>query len=116
MSRTYEQWIPRRLRDPFEKALAMDAGHVLDFSDRTFADFFFEVMSIDTSITNHFDARGRSKAKRLRSFIEKAPAGVVAKLLRELWEYRESLSWPSVGIRDNYFSVVAIFEGAPDHI
>ena len=41
---------------------------------------------------------------------------MVAKALRELWEYRESLSLPSVGIRDNYFAVVAIFEGASDHI
>lgn len=73
-------------------------------------------MGIDTSVSNLFDGRGTSKAKRLRSFIERAPAGVVAKALRELWEYRESLSWPGVGIRDSYFAVVAIFEGASDHI
>jgi len=115
-SRTYEQLIPRRLRDPFEKALAMDTGYVLDFSDRTFADFFFEELGIDTAISHLFDGRGTSKAKRLRSFIERAPSSVVAKALRELWEYRESLSWPSVGIRDNYFAVVAIFEGASDDI
>ncbi len=116
MSRTYEQLIPRRLRDPFEKALAMDTGYVLGFSDRTFADFFFEELNIDTSVSSLFDGRGTSKAKRLRSFIENAPASVVAKALRKLWEYRESMSWPSVGIRDNYFAVVAIFEGASDHI
>ncbi len=94
----------------------MDTGYVLNFNDRTFADFFFEKLGIDTAISNLFDGRGTSKAKRLRSFIEQAPAGVVAKALRELWEYRESLSWPSVGIGDNYFAIVAIFEGASDHI
>ncbi|CDX14088.1 conserved hypothetical protein [Mesorhizobium plurifarium] len=116
MSRTYEQLIPRPLRDPFEKALGTDAGYLLDFSDRTFSDFFFEALGIDTSISNLFDGRGTSKAKRLRSFIERAPVAVVAKALRDLWEYRESLSWPSVGVRDNYFAVVGIFEGASDHI
>ncbi|WP_341857897.1 hypothetical protein [Sinorhizobium medicae] len=81
MSRTYEQLIPRRLRDPFEKALAMDTGYVLGFSDRTFADFFFEELNIDTSVSSLFDGRGTSKAKRLRSFIENAPASAVAKAL-----------------------------------
>ncbi len=94
----------------------MESGLVLDFSDRTFADFFYEQLNVDTSISEHFDGRGTSKAKRLRSFIERAPAGLVAKALRELWEYRESLSLPSVGIRDNYFAVVEIFEGGSDHI
>lgn len=88
----------------------MDTGYVLDFSDRTFADFFFEELNIDTSVSNIFDGRGTSKAKRLRSFIERAPASVVAKALRKLWEYREALSWPSLGIRDNYFAVVAILK------
>lgn len=115
-SPSYEKLIPRRLRDPFEKALGMDTGYVLDFSDKTFADFFFEELNIDVSVSHFFDGRGTSKAKRLRSFIERAPANIVAKALRALWEFREALLLPDKGERENFFAVVAIFEGASDHI
>lgn len=111
----YEQLIPRRLRDPFEKALGMDSGYVLHFSDRTFADFFFEELRIDADTSQWFNGRGTSKAKRLRAFIENAPAGIVAATLRKLWEYRLD-SDLSEDVKAKYFDVVAIFEGASDKI
>lgn len=40
MAKTYEQPVPRAERDMLEQALNMGEGYVLDFSDRTFNDFF----------------------------------------------------------------------------
>jgi hypothetical protein len=39
---TYEKLIPRHEREALEQALGMEGGYVLDFSDRTFNDFFYE--------------------------------------------------------------------------
>jgi hypothetical protein len=122
MSKTYEQLIPRADRDKFEKALNMDSGYVLDFSDRTFNDFFYETLNIDPEVEGrYFNGRGTSKAKRLRSFIERAPAPMVAKLLRSLWDYREAIGFgesPTVeqAIQTSYFITVGRFEGASHHI
>ena len=46
-SKTYEKLIPRHEREALEQALGMDSGYVLDFSDRTFNDFFYETIAID---------------------------------------------------------------------
>ena len=100
----------------------MESGYVLSFSDRTFDDFFFETVNIDPSTNSIlFNGRGTSKAKRLRSFVERAQPGVVAKVLRELWEHREAeASYAVPGGEEQtkklYFSTVARFEGQVDHI
>ncbi|SCY89674.1 abortive infection family protein [Paracoccus tibetensis] len=118
----YEQLIPRLEREVFEKALDMESGYVLDFSDRTFNDFFFETVQIDPSTNvGLFIGRGTSKAKRLRCFIEKAQPHLVAKVLRELWEYRDARTYVSDAaaeekIRKTYFNVIARFEGRADEI
>ncbi|GGE05246.1 Abortive infection C-terminus [Gemmobacter megaterium] len=121
----YEQLMPRAERHAVEKCLAMDAGYVLDFSDRTFDDFLFETVSIDASAQSHLlSGRGTSKAKRLRAFVENAEPRLVAKLLRGFWEYRESLT-PGVSygipeVNDEtkklFFAAVARFEGRSDDI
>ncbi|WP_073125956.1 abortive infection family protein [Palleronia salina] len=100
----------------------MESGYVLDFSDRTFNDFFYETVGIDPEVNSSlFSSRGSSKAKRLRSFIERAQPALVAKTLRELWEYRGSTYHGKSGdveerLRENYFSIVALFEGKSDAI
>ena len=121
MKKTYEQLIPRRERELFEAALMMGSGYVLDFSDRTFNDFFYETVGIDPQAdSRYFNGRGSSKANRLRSFVTNAPAGIVAKLLRELWSYRCSVTERSepkeAEIEANYFALVSRFEGAIDEI
>ncbi|WP_324755155.1 abortive infection family protein [Roseovarius sp. Pro17] len=121
----YEQLIPRLERDAIEKALEMESGYVLDFSDRTFDDFFFETVNIDASAQSHlFSGRGTSKAKRLRSFIENAQPYLVVKVLRELWEHREARvagytsDVPDINEKTQglYFSAIAGFEGRADQI
>lgn len=121
MNRNYEQLIPRAERDKLEQALGMSDGYLLDFSDRTFNDFFYETLSIDAQTqTSLFNGRGTSKANRFRSFVERAPSGTVAKLLRELWEYRGSSSMRKppneTELESSFFLTVSRFEGASNDI
>ncbi len=52
------------LDDVFE----MGGGYVLNFSDRTFAQFFAEEINIDID-DRRYAQQGTSKAKRLRFFL-----------------------------------------------
>lgn len=79
--------IDRRLIDDI---FEMGSGYVLDFSDRTFAEFFEEELGIDIDHP-HYQAEGTSKAKRLRFFLKVADAETRVRTLRALWEYRKSL-------------------------
>jgi len=100
----------------------MGSGYVLDFSDKSFNEFIYETLRIDPESEGRlFDARGTSKAKRLRSFIERGNPSMVAKLLREMWEYRSGLEYwektsDEVKLRETYFATVARIEGKSDHI
>ncbi len=69
-----------------EKLLDMGGGYVLNFSDKTFQRFVFESIGIDMYAPN-MDARGTSKAKRLRYFWETSPGHTVGKLLAAICEY-----------------------------
>lgn len=74
------------LDDVFE----MGSGYALNFSDRTFAQFFAEELNID--IDGPVYARnGTSKAKRLRCFLQTVDKAKVVRTLNPLWEYRETL-------------------------
>lgn len=121
-SKKYEKLIPRSEREALEHALNMGSGYVLNFSDRTFNDFFYETVSIDPhDQTQLFNGRGTSKANRLRSFIERAPLTLVAKMLREMWEYRDAMEFPPSAqdeekLRETYFSIVARIEDCADSI
>ena len=47
----------------------MGSGYVMDFSNRTFSEFFRESARVDI-YSDKYAANGDSKAKRLRAFIE----------------------------------------------
>lgn len=116
---SYETLLPRKDRAVFEEALGMQSGYLLDFSDRTFGDFFCTDVGVDPDAAPEkilFSAYGSSKTKRLRSFIAKAPPHLVARALRALWEYRENNMLGGSGPREDrlkevYFRVVGQFEG-----
>ncbi len=117
----YEQLIPRLERDAIEMVLEMESGYVLDFSDKTFNDFFFETVNIDPSAQSQlFSGRGTSKAKRLRSFIENTSPHLVAKVLHELWQYREARGFGRSAISEKtkslYFQAISRVEGSADQI
>lgn len=68
----------------FEK-LFDRGGYVLDFNDRTYAEFFREHgVNIDA---DKYRVNGTSKMKRLRAFWEIEPDTLVSKLLAALLEY-----------------------------
>jgi Restriction endonuclease len=74
------------LDDIFE----MNSGYVLNFSDRTFAQFFAEELNIDID-DPAYAMTGNSKGKRLRSFLQIVDKPTVVKTLKALWEYREAI-------------------------
>ncbi|MBB4631585.1 restriction endonuclease [Sphingosinicella soli] len=62
-------------------------GYVLDFSDRTYSQFF--AAELDADIDHPMYAtHGGSKGKRLRRFLELADDATAARTLRALWELR----------------------------
>ena len=67
------------------KLLGMGEGYVLNFSDRTYAEFFLDFrVDIDSA---QFRVGGDSKAKRMRTFWEIAPNHTVGKVLEGLIAY-----------------------------
>jgi restriction endonuclease Mrr len=67
----------------------MESGYVLQFSDRTFANFFATELNIDI-YEPMYRNEGTSKAKRLRCFLKTVEDSVAVKTLEALWEYRET--------------------------
>jgi hypothetical protein len=76
-----------------DEVLEMQSGYVLDFSDRTFAEFFASELSININHQKYFQG-GSSKAKRLRTFLQIEKEPVVARALCALWEYRDAIHGP----------------------
>lgn len=69
-----------------DAVLEMGGGYVLDFTDRTFAEFFRDYgVQIDDP---QYSAEGGSKAKRLRYFLRITPPPLSGKVLAGLLEYR----------------------------
>ena len=67
----------------------MGGGYVLDFSNKTFADFFIEELEINID-NPRYDTEGTSKAKRLRFFLKSSDPQIRIRTLLALWEYRET--------------------------
>lgn len=73
-----------------DDAFDMHGGYVLDFSDRTFSEFFDDEFGLDID-AEQYRKNGTSKAKRLRTFFAIEDEFVVAKVLRGLWKHKASL-------------------------
>ncbi|MBF0169417.1 MAG: abortive infection family protein [Alphaproteobacteria bacterium] len=72
-------------RKKLEKLLGMGGGYVLNFSDRTFREFFDEYrVEIDAE---QYKAGGTSKAKRMRTFWEMDGNHVVGRVIDGLIKY-----------------------------
>lgn len=68
-----------------EKILGMGSGYVLNFSDRTYSDFFIDYrVEIDAE---QYRTSGDSKAKRMRTFWSVAPNNTVGRVLEGLIAY-----------------------------
>lgn len=64
----------------FERLLDMDSGYVLNFSNRTFADFVMDSTGKDINDAEYNYGSG-SKANCLRGFWKEEPNFVVGKLM-----------------------------------
>ena len=94
-----------------DRVFGMEGGYVLDFSNRTFADFFHEELGVD--IDNPcWAAQGGSKAKRLRYYLRQADRETALDTLNALWEYRKASSvtadYPELedSVRTAYFRII----------
>ncbi len=77
-------------KQKLEKLFEMDSGYVLNFSDRTFLEFFSD-LGININEEKYF-LDGSSKAKRLRAFWKIEEDFLVAAVLRALLNYATGLS------------------------
>lgn len=73
-----------------DEIFEMGGGYVLDFSNRTFSEFFNEELGINID-DPAYDANGTSKAKRLRCYLRQASIENVIKVILALWDYREAI-------------------------
>lgn len=63
-------------------------GYVLDFSDRTFRNFFAEELDVD--IDNPiYEKDGTSKQRRLKCYLRTVDNEAATRALNALWNYRE---------------------------
>lgn len=67
--------------------LFINGGYVLDFSDRTFAEFFEDEIGVNIDIG--YGRLGSSKGNRLRTFFQIEEPKRVLKILDSLFEYSE---------------------------
>lgn len=74
--------------DLLDHIFDMGGGYVLDFSNRTFSEFFKDEIGINIDDSVYCDS-GDSKAKRLRSLLRKSDRKEIIKILDVLWRYRE---------------------------
>ena len=71
-----------------EELTGMRTGYVLDFSDKTFEEFFAAEVGINI-YDDAYAEFGGSKGKRLRGFLTRAQRATIVRALAALWEYRE---------------------------
>jgi hypothetical protein len=75
-------------RRKFEQLLGMSSGYVLDFTNRTFAEFIRDSTGRDIYDSSYAYASG-SKANRLRAFWSKESNPIVGKLMGDMLDYAD---------------------------
>ena len=94
-----------------DKVFAMESGWVLNFVNRTFAEFFREELGVDIDHLR-WAVQGNSKAKRLRYYLRQADQQTALNALNALWEYREATSvtenYPELdeAVRTAFFKII----------
>ena len=94
-----------------DKVFAMESGWVLNFVNRTFAEFFREELGVDIDHLR-WAVQGNSKAKRLRYYLRQADQQTALNALNALWEHREATSvtenYPELdeAVRTAFFKII----------
>ena len=89
-----------------ETLLGMSSGYVLDFSNRTFAEFFSETARRNIYAAT-YDYGSGSKANRMRAFWQKEDNQLVGKVLNELLEYSTPADPSAVALKEDCSRIVA---------
>ena len=101
-----------------DKVFAMESGWVLNFVNRTFAEFFCEELGVNID-HSCWAVQGESKAKRLRYYLRQADRQTALETLNALWEYREASSvtedYPELedAVRSAFFKIIERLGGKP---
>ena len=91
---------------------------MLNFVNRTFAEFFQEELGVNIS-DPRWAVQGNSKAKRLRCYLRQADRQTALETLEALWEYREASSitanYPELEdvVRSSFFRIIERLGGKP---
>ncbi|MFQ5465486.1 MAG: abortive infection family protein [Thermodesulfobacteriota bacterium] len=96
-----------------DDAFQADPGYVLNFSDKTFREYFEDEFGIDID-NRKYQAKGTSKMNRLRTFCRIESPAIVSRVLRSLWEYREATfpDGPRFGeVKASLFDLLSRIEG-----
>lgn len=96
-----------------DQAFQSDPGYVLNFSDRTFRDYFEDEFDLDI-YHRKYEVNGTSKMNRLRTFCRIEQPALVSRVLRSLWEYREASSPTAIDelpTKTKLFELLARIEG-----
>lgn len=93
-------------------------GYVLDFSDRTFGEFFEDEFRIEIYVPA-YQERGTSKRHHLISFCLKEPSSIVTRVLRSLADERRRLAAahhfpPQDGLQESFEALVSAIETRAD--
>jgi len=93
-------------RRKLERLFCMGDGYVLNFSDRTFGEFFDEHTRIDINAASYRE-RGTSKATRLRCFWSTETNHVVGKVIEAMILYGEfeSCLFRELGLTDECWKI-----------
>ena len=101
-----------------DTVFGMESAYVLNFSNRTFANFFHEELGVDI-YGYRWAAQGSSKANRLRCYLQRADRHTALQTLEVLWEYREAsgvtADYPEFedSVRTAYFRIIQRLGGRP---
>lgn len=91
-------------------------GYVLNFTDREFRHYFSTEFDVDME-DPRYQEYGTSKGKRLRCFLQQAENSTAARVLKSLWEQRQTLldgsKDPISNSTGKYKSLMGKLGGAP---
>ncbi|MEG5888136.1 hypothetical protein UXP46_23115 [Enterobacter ludwigii] len=91
----------------------LNAGYVLDFTNRSMREFFESEFSIDID-NDIYRTDGNSKMKRLRSLLKQDDRETVLRVVTRLWEHRKSIPGNVITAQDDalYGRFIAKIQGA----
>jgi hypothetical protein len=76
-----------------ERVFDMEGGYVLDFSNRTFEEFFLEKYEIEIYNEKYENEYSGSKANRIREFWKKENNYIVGKSIIEILDYSKAIGY-----------------------